>query len=134
MSRRFLFPRSRHLRSSLDFARVYDLKQRAGDEHLLIFAGPNPEGLQTRVGFSVSKKNGNSPQRHRIRRLLREAFRLSQYDIPAGLDLILIPRPGSNSTLEQYQQSLVRLTRKLAWRAGDVSPPTRSTSDSQERT
>lgn len=113
MTRRYLFPKSRHLRSSLDFARVYDLKQRAGDDHLLVFAGPNPAGPQTRVGFSISKKNGNSPERHRIRRLLREAFRLSQDEIPAGLDLILIPRPGSNSTLDDYRGSLVRLSRKL---------------------
>lgn len=113
MSQRFLFPKSRHLRSSLDFARVYDLRQRAGDEHLLVFAAPRPEGGPTRVGFSISKKNGNSPQRHRIRRLLREAFRLSQYEIPEGLDLILIPRPGSGSTLDDYQRSLVRLSQKL---------------------
>lgn len=113
MTRRFLFPKSRHLRSSLDFARVYDLKQRAGDEHLLIFAASRSEGGPTRVGFSISKKNGNSPQRHRIRRLLREAFRLSQYEIPDGMDLILIPRPGSGSTLADYQQSLVRLSQKL---------------------
>jgi ribonuclease P protein component len=113
VSRRFLFPKSRHLRSSLDFARVYDLKQRAGDEHLLMFAAARPEGGATRVGFSISKKNGNSPQRHRIRRLLREAFRLSQYEVPEGLDLILIPRPGSRSTLADYQRSLVRLSQKL---------------------
>lgn len=113
MTRRFLFPKLRHLRSSLDFARVYDLKQRAGDEHLLIFAASRSEGGPTRVGFSISKKNGNSPQRHRIRRLLREAFRLSQYEVPDGMDLILIPRPGSGSTLADYQQSLVRLSQKL---------------------
>jgi ribonuclease P protein component len=113
VSRRYLFPKSRHLRSPLDFARVYEPKQRAGDEHLLIFGAPRPDGGPTRVGFSISKKNGNSPQRHRIRRLLREAFRLSQHEIPDGLDLILIPRPGSGSTLVDYEQSLVRLSQKL---------------------
>lgn len=113
MSRRFLFPKSRHLRSSLDFARVYGRKQRASDTHLLIYADQNPDGAQTRIGFSISKKNGNSPARHRIRRLLREAFRLTQHEISDGLDLILIPRPGSNSTLGDYQHSLVELSRKL---------------------
>jgi ribonuclease P protein component len=121
VNRSYLFPRSRHLRSPLDFARVYDLNRRAGDQHLLIFAGPNRDGASTRVGFSISKKNGNSPQRHRIRRLLREAFRLSQYEIPDGLDLILIPRPGSGSTLDDYRRSLVKLTRKLAQRSGDAT-------------
>lgn len=113
MNQRFLFPGSRHLRSPRDFARVYEVKQRAGDAHLLLFAAQNPLGPATRVGFSISKKNGNSPQRHRIRRLLREAFRLSQHDLPAGLDLIVIPRPGSGSTLDDYRKSLVRLSWKL---------------------
>jgi len=93
---------------------------------MLVFAGPRSEGGPTRVGFSISKKNGNSPQRHRIRRLLREAFRLTQYDIPEGLDLILIPRPGSNSTLEDYRRSLVRLTHKLHRRLQDAAAPTAS--------
>jgi ribonuclease P protein component len=86
---------------------------RAGNPHLLVFADRRPEGGSTRVGFSISKKNGNSPMRHRIRRLLREAFRLSQHDLPDGLDLILIPRPGSQSTLADYCEALRYLVRKL---------------------
>ena len=107
------FPKSRHLRRASDFARVYDRKQRAGDGHLLVFAALNPETDRTRIGFSISKKQGNSVKRHRLRRLLREAYRLSQNEIPEGLDLILIPRVGSQSTLDDYRASLVRLSRKL---------------------
>ena len=123
MTRPLLFPKSRHLRRSRDFARVYELKQRAGDGHLLIFAALNPESDRTRIGFSISKKQGNSVRRHRLRRLLREAYRLSQHDVPEGLDLILIPRIGSDSTLEDYQSSLVRLSRKLHKRLEGESVP-----------
>lgn len=122
MTRPLLFPKSRHLRRSRDFDRVYDLQQRAGDARLLVFAAPNPESEQTRIGFSISKKHGNSVRRHRIRRLLREAYRLSQFDVPEGLDLILIPRPGSDATLDDYRQSLVRLSRKLHKRLAGESP------------
>ena len=112
---RLKFPRSRRLRSSLEFKRVYDLKQRSGDGTLLVFAANNETGI-TRIGLSVSKKNGNSVVRHRIRRLLKEAYRLEQHQIPEGLDLILIPRPGSNATLDDYRKSIVRLSRKLSER------------------
>ncbi len=112
MSDDFSFPKTRHLRHADDFARVYARKQRAGDEHLLIFADANPEG-KTRIGLSVSKKHGKAVRRVRIKRLLREAYRFQQHEIGEGLDLILIPRVGSGAGLGDYQESLVRLTRKL---------------------
>ena len=119
----FRFPSSRRLRSERDFERIYALKQRAGDSHLLIFAAANPLGT-TRIGLSVSRKHGNSVVRHRIRRLLKEAYRLSQHDVPEGLDLIVIPRENSGAGLAEYQASLVSLTKRLArrWLKSDRAP------------
>jgi ribonuclease P protein component len=51
--------------------------------------------------------------RNRIKRLLREAYRQVQEEIPAGLDLILIPRAGAHSQLGDYRDSLKRLTARL---------------------
>lgn len=104
--------KSQHLRDGRDFDAIYALKQRAGDDHLLIFARRN--GLAwTRFGLSVSRKHGNAVKRNRIKRLLREAFRLSQHDLPAGLDLILIPRQNSGTLLEDYQRSLRAVAKRL---------------------
>lgn len=113
----FGLPASSRLRSAQDFAAVYELRQRAGDQHLLVFAAKNALG-RTRVGLSVSKKHGNAVRRARIKRLLREAFRLSQHDLPSGLDLILIPRQNSGAGLDDYRESLKRLSRKLAPKLG----------------
>jgi ribonuclease P protein component len=109
------FPRARRLTQTRDFDRVYALKQRAGDAHLLVFAAPN--ALQsTRIGLSVSRKHGNSVVRHRLKRLLREAYRLVQHDLPEGVDLVLIPRVGIASSVEDYKASLLSIVPRLARR------------------
>jgi ribonuclease P protein component len=112
------FPRARRLTSTRDFDRVYALKQRVGDDHLLIFAAPNfvPS---TRIGLSVSRKHGNSVIRHRIKRLLREAYRLEQHGLPEGLDLVLIPRLGAVSSVDDYRRSLSKLVPRLARRLAE---------------
>jgi ribonuclease P protein component len=115
---RFKLSKDQRIRSSLDFARIYDAKQRVGDEHLLIFGLRN--GLnRTRFGLSVSKKHGGAVKRARLKRLLREAFRLSQHELPEGWDLILIPRQEANSTLKDYRQSLENTVRRLDRRFGE---------------
>lgn len=111
----FCFPPEVRIRKSRDYAAVYAGQNKAGDQRLLIFAIRNDAGL-TRCGLSVSKKNGNAVRRNRIKRLLREAFRLTRRELPPGLDLILIPRPIEIPTLTEYQESLRHLTRKLARR------------------
>lgn len=111
----FRFRREQRIRSGKDFDRAYNHKQRAGDQHLLIFAVIN--GLpHTRIGLSVSRKHGNAVRRSKIKRLLREAFRLSQHALPEGLDLVVIPRQNSGAELADYQKSLKYLAKKIARR------------------
>jgi ribonuclease P protein component len=122
MIRRFGIRKRQRLRSPLQFARVYDGGMRAGDGHLLVFAAPNDLGT-TRFGLSVSRKHGNAARRARLKRLLREAFRLSQHDLPQGLDLVLIPRQGSGAELDDYRGSLVRNAERLARRLAPREAP-----------
>ena len=63
-----------HLRISQDFERIYAHGQRAGDDHLLIFATAND--LQVaRLGLSVSRKHGSAVHRNLKRRRIREELR-----------------------------------------------------------
>lgn len=108
-----------HLRRSEDFAALRNDGVRDGDDHLLLFAKRNQTGV-TRIGFSVSRRHGSAVRRNRKRRLMREAFRLNQSQIPRGMDLLLVPRLRSDSGLAEFSQSLIRLSQRLEKRLARV--------------
>src|SRR5947208_11251739 len=85
------FRPAEHLRRPSDFRRVYERRRSVSDSWLIVYACEN--GLvHLRLGLSVSRKYGNAVRRNRLRRLYREAFRLTKAQMPTGLDIILIPR------------------------------------------
>ena len=57
----------------------------------------------TRIGISIGRHVGSAVRRNRIKRLIREAFRLEQHRLPAGLDVLISVRKHEPMGLEQYQ-------------------------------
>jgi ribonuclease P protein component len=104
-----------HLRRPADFRRTFDRKRSVSDERLIVYACEN--GLSyNRLGMSVSRKVGSAVVRNRLRRLYKEAFRLTKADLPAGLDLVLIPRGAFIPNLDELKQSLATLVPQVARR------------------
>lgn len=109
------FRKQDHLCSPVDFKRVYDRKCSVSNQWLIVYGCPN-DLRRTRVGLSVSRKIGNAVARNRFKRLYREAFRLTRANLPAGLDLIVLPRSAHAPTLDAVRQSLRELVPALAER------------------
>ena len=118
----YSFPKSLHLRKPAEFAAVYDGRVREARGPLLVYARPNELG-HPRVGLSTSRKVGNAVRRNRIRRLLREAFRLMRHDLPGGYDLVVVVRPHEPLMLADYQRLLSGAAVKLHRRLGGAASP-----------
>lgn len=94
------------------FERVYAAKTRHSDGPLLFYSLPN-EAAHARLGLAVSRRVGTAVVRNRIKRLLREAFRLTQHDWPRGYDLVCLVRPHDPLRLAEYQRLLFSAIRSL---------------------
>lgn len=78
---------------------------------LTMLACPNDKGVP-RIGVTVSKKRAKrAVDRNRIKRQIRETFRLKQHKIPA-FDIVIIAKPG----IVQLDNETMRLRLDYLWR------------------
>ena len=84
--------RASRIKQGRDFARVRSAGQRAVRGCLIANWLRLPDGSPSRLGVVVSKKVGNAVIRNRAKRLLRETFRVHQFELAQPLDLVLVAR------------------------------------------
>lgn len=86
------FPRAARIKQGRDFARARQEGQRCVCGCMIANWRGLPADGATRLGLVVSRKVGGSVVRSRARRLLRESFRLHQYELAGPMDLVLVAR------------------------------------------
>lgn len=95
------------------FRRLYSTAGQASGL-LVLYARPNRTGMN-RVGITVSKKLGKAHIRNRVRRRLREAYRLNEEKFAPGWDIVVVAR---SRCISADFQKIVSSYLSLAEKAG----------------
>jgi ribonuclease P protein component len=103
------FPKTFRLLHRSEFRRVYDEGQRRSASLCTVFFRPN--GLpHSRLGITTPARLGNAVQRNRLRRRVREVFRLNRANLPGGWDLLVNPRQAVGKVpFATLQKEILRL-------------------------
>jgi ribonuclease P protein component len=100
------------LKKSWEFKHVYRHGKTLVTRNAVLYFCTNKTDAN-RLGYSISKKVGNSVQRHRIKRIYREAFNDLQDQIKQGYDFILVARkPAVEMNYHRAKEELLYLCRK----------------------
>lgn len=97
------------LKKNSDFQLVFKKGKSKANKYFVMYVLKN-ETDKNFIGISVSKKVGNSVVRHRIKRLLKESYRLHENMFNSGLNIVIIARKGSDELdFHQIESSLMHL-------------------------
>ena len=100
------------LRKNYQFKRVYNEGKYYVEKYVVAYIIKNNDGLN-RVGFSVSKKIGKSVVRNKVKRRLKEIYRLLHNELKLGYDIVFTARVRSNeATYLDLKENMIKTLRR----------------------
>ena len=99
------------------FRRLYSTSGQA-NSIMVLYARKNRTGTN-RVGITVSKKLGHAVVRNRVRRRLREVYRLNEAKFQPGWDIVVVAR---SRCISASFQDIISAYLTLAAKAGILRP------------
>jgi ribonuclease P protein component len=101
------------LKKNSDFRRLYAKGKCASNGYLVLYARRNRLGVD-RLGYTVSVKLGHAVVRNRVRRRLREIYRLNEEKLSPGYDIVVVARVKAvHSRYDQLERQFLSLANKL---------------------
>ena len=104
---------SKSLKLNHLFRRLYSKGKSCANGYLVIYCRPN--GMQeNRSGLTVSAKLGHAVVRNKIRRRLREIYRLNEHRFRPGWDIVVVARSRAvDAPYKKLEKSYLHLAGKL---------------------
>ena len=102
------------LKKNYEFRRLYNKGKSSASQLVVVYCMRN-RGNGNRLGLTVSTKIGGAVQRNRVRRRLREIYRLNEEKLTQGYDIVIVARVKSRYVgYHELETSLLSLFRKLS--------------------
>lgn len=104
--------KSGRLRKNYEFKYVYGAGKVYANNLVVMYIVPNKSSCN-KTGFSVSKKVGNSVIRNKVRRRMKESYRLNSGMIKKGYNIVFVSRVRSNrASYAEIEKAMLSLFRK----------------------
>lgn len=101
------------LKNNNDFRRLYRRGKTAAHPVIAVYCRRNGQ-KGNRVGVAVSPKLGKAHWRNRVKRRLREAYRLNEEKFHSGVDIIFIGRRATHdASFSELEREMLALAGKL---------------------
>lgn len=115
----FRFSKRLRLLRASEFERVFAARSSAANPCLALYGAVNEVG-HPRLGITVSRRIGDAAERNRWKRLIREAFRLTQHNLPP-LDFVCVARAPAPPTLQNLMETFPALADRIQRRLRSAS-------------
>lgn len=100
------------LRKNYEFKYVYNNGKVFSNNLLVMYLTENKSDYN-KVGFSVSKKVGNSVERNKVRRRIKECYRLNSIDIKKGYNIVFVSRVrAKDASYKELEKAMIAIFKR----------------------
>lgn len=101
------------IKKNRDFRRLYKSGKSSANGFLAVYCRRNRLGIN-RLGITTGTKLGNAVKRNRVRRLIRESYRLYEEGLARGYDIVVVARTrAAGATFREIDTALRALLKRL---------------------
>lgn len=115
----YKFTKKERLRLANDFKKVYEQGKAYQSKKLVLFVLDTSYAMR-RIGFVAGKKVGKAVKRNKVKRLLREVYRLNKHRLISGIDLVVVAkREAAELGFKEIEEEILRLSKKAGLIRGE---------------
>lgn len=115
MSSKYNLPKDARLLKPSEYQRVFAQPNREWARHFMVFARPRKEKSRARLGITVAKKRVKlASERNRVKRWIRESFRLNQ-EMLLNWDIVVVVLRGADGLKIDEQAAFYKKWLQIQW-------------------